>query len=173
MAELQLAPGWTRAQRNRFAVDTDLQIANKTHEHHLYIIYKIYPPPKKKETLISHNRPTANKTALMRASFTIKAAPPLSVVKCLWEVFVWRSCRARVCAGVGGVFSVGVSHVRVTCWLFYTRHSFVHSGIVHDLVLLCALNTFLIAPHLYSAVNSAQYVACPRPSLLPFNMRYW
>jgi len=42
-------------------------------------------------------------------------APPLSVVKCLWEVFVWRSCRARVCAGVGGVFSVGVSCVRVTC----------------------------------------------------------
>ena len=32
-----------------------------------------------------------------------------------WEVFVWRSCRARVCAGVGGVFSVGVSCVRVTC----------------------------------------------------------
>jgi len=31
-------------------------------------------------------------------------APPLSVVKCLWEVFVWGSCRARVCAGVGGVF---------------------------------------------------------------------
>jgi len=25
------------------------------------------------------------------------------------------SCRARVCAGVGGVFSVGVSCVRVTC----------------------------------------------------------
>jgi len=24
-------------------------------------------------------------------------APPLSVVKCLWEVFVWGSCRARVC----------------------------------------------------------------------------
>jgi len=46
-------------------------------------------------------------------------APPLSVVKCLWEVFVWGSCRARVCAGVGGVFSVGVSCVRVTCWLFY------------------------------------------------------
>jgi len=42
-------------------------------------------------------------------------APPLSVVKCLWEVFVWGSCRARVCAGVGGVFSVGVSCVRVTC----------------------------------------------------------
>jgi len=42
-------------------------------------------------------------------------APPLSVVKCLWEVFVWRSCRARVCAGVGGVFSVGVSCVRVAC----------------------------------------------------------
>jgi len=42
-------------------------------------------------------------------------APPLSVVKFLWEVFVWRSCRARVCAGVGGVFSVGVSCVRVTC----------------------------------------------------------
>jgi len=42
-------------------------------------------------------------------------APPMSVVKCLWEVFVWRSCRARVCAGVGGVFSVGVSCVRVTC----------------------------------------------------------
>jgi len=38
-----------------------------------------------------------------------------SVVKCLWEVFVWGSCRARVCAGVGGVFSVGVSCVRVTC----------------------------------------------------------
>jgi len=35
-------------------------------------------------------------------------APPLSVVKCLWEVFVWGSCRARVCAGVGGVLSVGV-----------------------------------------------------------------
>jgi len=35
-------------------------------------------------------------------------APSLSVVKCLWEVFVWGSCRARVCAGVGGVFSVGV-----------------------------------------------------------------
>jgi len=30
-------------------------------------------------------------------------APPLSVVKCLWEVFVWGSYRARVCAGVGGV----------------------------------------------------------------------
>jgi len=42
-------------------------------------------------------------------------APPLSVVKCLWEVFVWGSCRARVCAGAGGVFSVGVSSVRVTC----------------------------------------------------------
>jgi len=42
-------------------------------------------------------------------------APPLSVVKCLLEVFVWGSCRARVCAGVGGVFSVGVSCVRVTC----------------------------------------------------------
>jgi len=42
-------------------------------------------------------------------------APPLSVVKCLWEVFVLGSCRARVCAGVGGVFSVGVSCVRVTC----------------------------------------------------------
>jgi len=42
-------------------------------------------------------------------------APPLSVVNCLWEVFVWGSCRARVCAGVGGVFSVGVSCVRVTC----------------------------------------------------------
>jgi len=42
-------------------------------------------------------------------------APPVSVVKCLWKVFVWRSCRARVCAGVGGVFSVGVSCVRVTC----------------------------------------------------------
>jgi len=42
-------------------------------------------------------------------------APPLSVVKCLWEVFVWGSCRARVCAGVGGVVSVGVSCVRVTC----------------------------------------------------------
>jgi len=40
-------------------------------------------------------------------------------VKCLWEVFVLGSCRARVCAGVGGVFSVGVSCVRVTCWLFY------------------------------------------------------
>jgi len=39
----------------------------------------------------------------------------LSVVKRLWEVFVWRSCRARVCAGVGGVFSVGVSCVCVTC----------------------------------------------------------
>jgi len=37
------------------------------------------------------------------------AAPPSIVVKCLWEVFVWGSCRARVCAGVGGVFSVGVS----------------------------------------------------------------
>jgi len=46
-------------------------------------------------------------------------APPLSVVKCFWEVFVWGSCRARVCAGVGGVFSVGVSCVRVTSWLFY------------------------------------------------------
>jgi len=42
-------------------------------------------------------------------------APPLSVVKCLWEVFVWESCRARVCAGVRGVVSVGVSCVRVTC----------------------------------------------------------
>jgi len=42
-------------------------------------------------------------------------APPLSVVKCLWEVFVWGSSRARVCAGVGGVFSVSVSCVRVTC----------------------------------------------------------
>ena len=42
-------------------------------------------------------------------------APPLNVVKCLWEVFVWGSCLARVCAGVGGVFSVGVSCVRVTC----------------------------------------------------------
>ena len=29
------------------------------------------------------------------------------------------SCRARVCAGVGGVFSVGVSCVRATCWSFY------------------------------------------------------
>jgi len=29
------------------------------------------------------------------------------------------SRRARVCAGVGGVFSVGVSCVRVTCWSFY------------------------------------------------------
>jgi len=28
-------------------------------------------------------------------------APPLSVVECLWEVFVWGSCRARVCAGRG------------------------------------------------------------------------
>ena len=45
----------------------------------------------------------------------VAVAPPLSVVKCLWEVFVWGSCRARVCAGVGGVFSVGVSCVRVTC----------------------------------------------------------
>ena len=47
-------------------------------------------------------------------------APPLSVVKCLWEVFVWGSCRARVYAGVGGAgvggaFSVGVSCVRVAC----------------------------------------------------------
>jgi len=42
-------------------------------------------------------------------------APPLSVVKCLWDVFVCGSCRARVCAGVGGVFSVGVSCVCVTC----------------------------------------------------------
>jgi len=34
--------------------------------------------------------------------------------------FGFFSCRARVCAGVGGVFSVGVSCARVTCWSFYT-----------------------------------------------------
>jgi len=40
-------------------------------------------------------------------------APPLSVVKCLWEVFVWGSCRARVCVPVLGVFSLSVCPVCV------------------------------------------------------------
>jgi len=51
---------------------------------------------------------------------------PSSVVKCLWEVFVWGfgvlflSC---VCVSVSGVlFSVGVCMcVCVTCWFFYTH----------------------------------------------------
>ena len=61
-------------------------------------------------SILTYNPPTR---ALEVARTVV--APPLSVVKCLWEVLVWGSCRARVCAGVGGVFSVGVSCVRVTC----------------------------------------------------------
>ena len=42
-------------------------------------------------------------------------APPSSVVKCLWEVFVcFFVLVVRVCLPVSGVFSVGVSCVRVT-----------------------------------------------------------
>jgi len=61
----------------------------------------------------------------------------LSVVKCLWVVFVWGSCRARVCAGVGGVVSVGVSCVRVTCWLLYIYiyiYRYIH---IHIYISMC------------------------------------
>jgi len=72
------------------------------------------PGPRQTSTLplmLASARPPTRAWELARTV----VAPPLSVVKCLWELFVWRSCRARVCAGVGGGFSVGVSCVRVTC----------------------------------------------------------
>jgi len=43
-------------------------------------------------------------------------APPLSVVKCLWDGCSFGGLVVRVCVPVSGVFfSVGVSCVRVTC----------------------------------------------------------
>jgi len=72
------------------------------------------PGPRQTSTLplmLTSARPSTRAWEVARTV----VAPPLSVVKCLWEVFVWGSCRARVCAGVGGVVSVGVSCVGVTC----------------------------------------------------------
>jgi len=63
-------------------------------------------------------------------------APPLSVVKCLWEVFVWGSCRARVCAGVGGVLLCRC--VRCACDLLIVLYIYLY--------LYLYLSIYSIAP---------------------------
>jgi len=87
----------TYAQTDKHKHSTHLDAETRTHTH--------------KQAMLTSARPLTRAWEVARTV----VAPPLSVVKCLWEVFVWGSCRARVCAGVGGVFSVGVSCVRVTC----------------------------------------------------------
>jgi len=72
-------------------------------------------------------------------------APPLSVVKCLWEVFVWGFCCARVCAGVGGVFSVGVSCVRVACALTVLQS--YNTLILYSLIRVHIYNVFVYSSH--------------------------
>ena len=62
--------------------------------------------------MLTSARPSTRAWEVARTRTVV--APPLSVVKCLWEVFVWGSCRARVCAGVV-FFSLSVCPVLCAC----------------------------------------------------------
>jgi len=58
--------------------------------------------------------------------------------------------------------------------LVFTRDLFVDSGIVHQSILLLALDTPLCAPPSYFAIDIGQYMVSPRalPPVLPCNIQY-